>query len=478
MDLTPFFYLKFREELVLIDEIISIGIDIGTTTTQIMLSRLVLENTAGSFELPSIKITDKQILYRSRIYFTPMDGDRVSAQGIRELVDYEIGVAGFSKEQISSGAVIITGESSSKENAKEVLQYISEYSGEFVVETAGPELEGVLAGYGAGAANASSLLHSTVVNFDIGGGTTNAALFKDGNPVSACAFHIGGRLVKIAGNGSVEYISPKIKHMASAAGIQLGALADFAAVKTLTDRMAQMILKLIDGRELDFDERELVLGKGNQTSAERFMFSGGVAEYIYDNQGICDIGQTALYGDIGPMLGASIRECIIGKANLLTPSEKINATVIGAGAYSVEISGSTITYEESMLPLKNIPVIKLSDKELDSISDKITEKMAFYRDTDRVAICFKGSPCPSYNEIKKLAAAIGACFPKYNQTVIVIVENDFAKALGQTLRIILKRTENILCIDRIKVNNGDYIDIGKPIAGVIPVVVKTLIFNK
>ena len=43
----------------------------------------------------------------------------------------------------------------------------------------------------------------------------------------------------------------------------------------------------------------------------------------------------------------------------------------------------------------------------------------------------------------------------------------------------LQHEKDVICIDGIKTLSGDYIDIGETIAGgqVLPVVIKTLIFN-
>ena len=60
-----------------------------------------------------------------------------------------------------------------------------------------------------------------------------------------------------------------------------------------------------------------------------------------------------------------------------------------------------------------------------------------------------------------------------------MIENDIAKALGNALNVLLENGKDIICIDGIYANDGDYIDIGEPVAmgRVVPVVTKTLIFN-
>ena len=55
-------------------DILSVGIDIGTSTTQVVFSRLLLENTGGYFSVPRVSIVDKQILYKSRVHLTPLTG--------------------------------------------------------------------------------------------------------------------------------------------------------------------------------------------------------------------------------------------------------------------------------------------------------------------------------------------------------------------------------------------------------------------
>jgi ethanolamine utilization protein EutA len=163
----------------------------------------------------------------------------------------------------------------------------------------------------------------------------------------------------------------------------------------------------------------------------------------------------------------------------MEPKEKIRATVVGAGIHSVRLSGSTIIFDESILPMKNIPIIKIFNnqhEDLDCIYENARRRMSLFLD-GHVAVAFKGPKAPTYLQIKKMAGAIVKAFESSTHPIIVIVENDFAKALGQTMRNLVKGSKKVICIDNIVVNTGDYIDIGKPLAGTVPVVIKTLIFK-
>jgi ethanolamine utilization protein EutA len=117
-------------------------------------------------------------------------------------------------------------------------------------------------------------------------------------------------------------------------------------------------------------------------------------------------------------------------------------------------------------------------EQLDLIQTQITSKSALYPD-QTVAFALRGWQSPKYVEIKVMANQIVAGLPERTDShpLIVVVEHDFAKALGQTLRTLLPSHKPLVCLDRIRVKGGDYIDIGAPIAGVVPVVIKTLIFD-
>ncbi len=163
----------------------SVGIDLGTSTTQVILSRLRLENSAGAFAVPRVEIVDKEVVYRSPVHFTPLVSDtRLDGAKIREIVEQEYRAAGVTPDMLQTGAVIITGETARKENAREVLEALAGLAGDFVVATAGPDLESVLAARGAGADKLSERERCCLLHYDIGGGTSNLALLDRGKLLS------------------------------------------------------------------------------------------------------------------------------------------------------------------------------------------------------------------------------------------------------------------------------------------------------
>ena len=162
------------------EELLSVGIDIGTSTTQLIFSKLIIENMASSYTVPRIVIVDKEIIYKSPIYFTPLISIKeIDGPKVREIIEKEYQSAGVDKKDIDTGAVIITGETARKQNAEEVLTTLSGFAGDFVVATAGPDLESIISGKGAGAHLYSKEHTTTVVNIDIGGGQVTWQSLKE-----------------------------------------------------------------------------------------------------------------------------------------------------------------------------------------------------------------------------------------------------------------------------------------------------------
>lgn len=468
--------------------ILSAGIDIGTSTTQLIFSRMTIKNIAGFGRVPQTEIVSKEIFYRSNIYFTPLSSPEIiDGERVNEMIRREYELAHVRPSDLASGAVIITGESSRKQNARQVVEALSAIAGDFVVATAGPDLESILAGKGAGAAELSKKTGKIVANLDIGGGTTNICYFKDGEVYDTACLDIGGRLIKEE-DGQITYIAEKMKELLSKHGmtIQVGDNLTREKVWPLVELMAQLLAQAVGLAE---KTKDLEAVKTNrlitvEEPVDIVTFSGGVAacmeEAYEDHQ----------FHDIGVLLAKAIQDNpIFKKIKIENALETMRATVIGAGNYSMNISGSTIEYTERDFPLKNLPIGKIpleKEEDIAQIPENIKKVVKFFCEDEeeqvQLAIAMKGIHCPSFLNIQEMAKNImescDACVPA-GMKLIVIVEADIGKALGQALKRINKNNRSIVCIDSISCNSGDYIDLGVPVAGgsVIPVVVKTLVFQ-
>ena len=441
------------------EKLLSVGLDVGTTSTQMVLSELVIENKAGSFSVPEMQIAQRKILYQSPIHFTPLvQGELVDSQQIRDIVAAEYEKAGIARADVDTGAIIITGETSRKENAAAVLHSISDFAGDFVVATAGPDLESVLAAKGAGAVDFSAESGKTVLHMDIGGGTSNLALIEDGHIIATGCLNVGGRLLKFDKDGAIRYISPVLSGLFEG---KMGQIPTKAQLQELADTLVSA-LETAAGLRNQTDildalwTKEARHGNFRPGKAQVISFSGGVADCIEQDH------PDLAFGDLGPILGRTIRQSLLCRGEYRLGEETIRATVIGAGSHATQLSGSTVFYQNAAFPMKNLPVV--------------TEISALSRLDTPGVLALPGTPDAHYSQITALADQIAGNWP--GGPVLLALQADMAKALGHALALRLPRDTAIVCIDRVFLQEGSYLDIATPVATALPLVVKTLIMNR
>lgn len=474
--------------------ILSVGIDVGTSTTQVVFSKLQMDNAGGYFSVPRVAIVDKEVVYKSEVYMTPLKTDvLIDTEALRDIVAAEFRKAGYRPEDTDSGAVIITGESARKENSDAVLKSLSDFAGDFVVSAAGPDMESLIAGKGSGAWQYSMDHHCRVANLDIGGGTTNVVLFEDGETLARGCLDIGGRLICMNPQGIITKVSPAAAVMAQAAGVSVsvGDRCDELKLTAVTRQMAAALNAYLGVGTKDIDAilRQIKTPGSSDfpvpEKVQAVFFSGGVADLIY-----YESADTWAYGDIGVLLGRAIRESrLFTDFQKMEPGETIRATVVGAGTYTTTISGSTITYSDDIFPLKNIPVIKL-DEELQEAcfageTEPVIRRIQWVlgqNDEEHFILAMPGKRNPGYMEMKRAAASIRQIMDRVQspgEPILLVIESDIAKAMGQMIRQQPDLKRQVVAIDSIHVEDGEYVDMGKPMMNgmVIPVVVKTLIFG-
>ena len=474
------------------DRLLSVGLDVGTTSTQLVLSELVIENRASSFAVPEMEIAQRRVLYKSPIHFTPLlEGNLVNGAGIRRIVEEEYKKAGIDRNQVDTGAIIITGETSRRENAGRVLSELSEFAGDFVVATAGPELESILAAKGAGAVAFSDRTGKPVLHMDIGGGTSNLALIEHGKITKTGCLNVGGRLIKLDADGTVRYVSPVL---AGLWDLRAGEKADRGQIEKIARLLVQALEMAAGLREANSlleqlwtKEASLPLKGGDPQGPEGWhpsgtadaepaplrgepvtiSFSGGVADCIETERPWLE------FGDMGPVLGQEIRKSRLCQGNYILGTETIRATVIGAGCHSTQLSGSTVFCQNVKLPLKNLPVVLLPEAAAD-LAQWMRQKK--YAAEGPVVFAFTGLANPSYAQVTELAEQI--CAGAGKVPILLAMEQDMAKALGQSLGLRMGHDAEILCIDRVKLTEESYLDVGQPIGPALPVVVKTLVLER
>lgn len=453
--------------------LLSVGLDVGTTTTQLIVSRLQVKNRASSFAVPEMTIAQRQIRYRSPVHMTPLLGhDRVDGEGIRALVEQEYEKAGITREQVDTGAVIITGETSRKENAAAVLAALSDHAGEFVVATAGPDLESSLAARGAGAVQYSRDTGQRVLHMDIGGGTSNLAFIEEGRITATGCLNVGGRLLKLTPMGKLTYVSPVLSTLTDLRPGDYPAQGQVEAVAQTLTHALEMAAGLRPATPLL--ENLLTQEAGKWQIPEQkvvLSFSGGVADCI--DRKIAP----GSFGDMGPELGQAIKNSLLCAGPYRLGSETIRATVIGAGCHSTQLSGSTVFCRDVKLPVKNLPVAVFTPGEQDSPElPKLIRQRLKEADSPRVVLALPGYGSPSYAQVSRLAELILEGVG--DREIFVCLEGDMAKALGQRLCLLQTGDRPCLCIDRVRLEEGCYLDVGEPVGPALPVVVKTLILSQ
>ncbi|MHA1939567.1 MAG: ethanolamine ammonia-lyase reactivating factor EutA [Candidatus Thorarchaeota archaeon] len=467
----------------------SVGVDIGTSTSHVVFSSILLERDLKS-RTEKFEIKEKKVLHKGPIHFTPFsDPHTIDFGALRKLILADYANAGFDLAQIDTGAVIITGETARKENAEEIVAALAGETGKFVAATAGPNFESVLAAHGAGAVIRSAETGLTIMNVDIGGGSSNIAVCRDGKVIATAAINVGGRLVATDETGTIIRLEETGKRLGEKVGLdlQLGQDLDSPTKHLLGQALADSLIQAIEGKnESEITEMLMMTPTLDfQEKVDEVMFSGGVAEFIYGLE-------TSDYNDLGLILAQSIVHLVDRHEIPMTePEHRIRATVIGAGQSSLQVSGST-TFLSSGLeyPLRNLPVItphvpkgKTSFNKVRDAIQNALKRFDIEEGTDPLILAFADAVRPSYESLTVFAKGIVSGLPKTvaNGTpILMCFDTDIGNSVGNVMKRETGVVNEILSIDEISLHEGDFVDIGEPIIEnvVVPVVVKTLVFEE
>jgi ethanolamine utilization protein EutA len=465
----------------------SVGIDIGSTTTQLVFSRLTLGFVE---EKHKYDIVEREVTHLSEISLTPfLNGFTIDIEGLRRILNSAYEEAGYTPEDIETGAIIITGVAALRENAEMILSLFSDQMGKFVCATAGPNYEAVLAAHGSGAVELSDRGLRTVMNVDVGGGTTKVALVRNGEVLETASIYVGARHVVMDEEWRVTRVEEPAEIVASGNGLSfaVGEVAPEEDRKALASAQADCLFEVLGRGWLSPLTEKLMQTPplSYQGRVDLVVFSGGVSEYVYGYE-------KRDFGDIGALLGEEICSRV-GDLGIpvVEPTERIRATVIGESQYTLQVSGTTnLISSLGLLPMRNLPVVApsfvsnvLNRREMEEEIIRALEMHDLRPGEDAFALAFRRSVVnqPSYQLMKSLAGAVVDALRAAvdgGGIVVLVFEADIGMGIGRVIEEEVAPGCDLISIDEIKLSDFNYIDIGEPAGdrGFIPVIVKSLIF--
>ena len=471
----------------------SVGIDIGSSGTQVIFSRINMRRLGEDLS-SRFFVVSREALFQSPVTLTPYQNEeRIDEVRLGTIIDNAYDAARMHPDDIDTGVVILTGEALRRENAEAIAAVIAEMGGDFVCATAGHHMEAMLAGYGSGAARVSSDEGKRILNVDIGGGTTKLALVEKGMVIATAAIHIGGRLQVVDTSGAITRLDPAGRHHAERAGFRWrrGDLASASAMDTVAEVMADALIAALTVRPLPPDIAQLYLTDSIEDLGriDGVMFSGGVAEYIYQRE-------DRDFGDLGARLGHALGQRISSGVlpwPVLPAGECIRATALGASEYSVQLSGSTgyISQAGELLPRRNLQVLQplyTCEEVIDAerVAKAIGNHIAAFDLTDgerEIALAFRWQGAPAHERLFAFAQGIKRGLADRiarRQPLFVMLDGDVAQTLGAILREELQVESEILVIDGVVLRDFDYVDLGRirmP-SNTVPVTIKSLVFSE
>ncbi|MHA2074530.1 MAG: ethanolamine ammonia-lyase reactivating factor EutA [Candidatus Hodarchaeales archaeon] len=480
-----------------IKRINSVGIDIGTSTSHLIFSELVLKKDPSA-RTEKYHVAERHIKHRGNIFFTPLkDTNEIDIERLTQILLEEYHKAGLKTKDIDTGAVIVTGESAKKENAEIIVQRLAEETGKFVAGTAGPNFESIISAFGSGAVEYSKNHNCKLIHSDVGGGTANIALINGGEIIATACINVGGRLIVFNDQNEITRLEPAGQKTLQYCNLNLK-LGD-RITDTQKDRVAHVLaLALMDiltnrkNEDISTLTRDLMmtplLPSDSLEGDYNYSFSGGVAEFIY-NKSIQD------FNDLGLHLGNHLRFLTVSSNyGLIEAPEKIRATVIGASEYTLQVSGSTTFMSEKfqkckLLPIRNLPIVTPIIKR-DQISEEYVAKqisialnrLDIVEGKTPIALAFRDPVRTVYDKLKVFSEGIVKAMPNTilkDQPIILVFDTDIGNSVGNVLLRETQISNGILSIDEIILQEGDFIEIGEPIIQnrVFPIVIKSLMFG-
>lgn len=474
-------HISEEEEL----KLTSVGVDIGSSTSHLVFSRLELK-----LEGTRYRVTRREIVNESEILLTPyVDDTRIDVEALEAFINKQYKNARINREEVDTGALILTGVAVRRRNARAIAELFAAEAGKFVAVSAGDGLEATMAAHGSGAVAYSAKTGGVVLNIDIGGGTSKFAVCNNGKVQEVSSIDIGARLLAFDPDGALVRIEEAGRKHAARAGmnVELGQKVSQDGLHAMVSGMIEKLFAMI-GPEPVSDELKGFLRLPPLTyrgEIDSVMFSGGVSEFIYHRQKMS-------FGDLGPLMADEIHRRIPDLGMLvIEPTARIRATVIGASQYTIQVSGNTIFITpEDAVPVRNVPVVapefSFDGDDIDQAAvthavQNALRRLDLLNARQPVAVAFHWQGSATFFRLQSFSKGIAEGLESIlgkGHPLLLVNDGDIGGIVGLHFQEELQIQNPIISIDGIALNDFDYIDIGALIqsSGSVPVVIKSLIF--
>ena len=461
----------------------SVGIDIGSSGTQVVFSEVHLRRFGESLQ-SRFHVVERRTLHQSPVSFTPYRDDlTIDAEALGRILDEAYAGARIRPEDVDTGAVILTGEALRRRNARQVAQVVAGQAGDLVCASAGHHMEATIAAHGSGAVDLSRD-GLRLLNVDIGGGTTKLALVENGAVLQTAALHVGGRLMAHDG-GVVTRLEPGGRRLAARVGVDwaVGSAVHPSDLRDVAALMADIVVRATSTKD-EVADGDLYLTPPlvHERPVDGIVFSGGVAEYVHGRE-------RRDLGDLGLPLGGAIAARVEAddlEAPVVDAGAGIRATVVGASEFTVQLSGSTsYVGDGSALPARNLqvarPVYELGDEvRPEVVAGAVREALGqgFRDDRGGIALALSWSGDPTYQRLRALADGVAAGLDDGTEPVYLLVDADIALSLGHLLADEVGLPRALVVLDGLGLGTFDFADLGtqRLPSRTVPVTVKSLLF--
>ncbi|MFM9913077.1 MAG: ethanolamine ammonia-lyase reactivating factor EutA [Methylophilaceae bacterium] len=456
-----------------------LGLDFGSTTS----SALVAEASVTSNCITGrMEFGTPHVMFKSTPVFTPFIQGNIDEVAIAALMRQWLAESGLGT--IFAGGSIITGLAAQSHNAAAITKLVRELVGETVIATAeDPRLESWLAFMGSCSALSRHHQNTPIINFDIGGGTTNVALGRCGNVLQTACYFIGARHFQFVPGG---YQLIAMSDYGRALLLELG--IDVSLGDTLAPKQCQQIMdyycRALEAVALgDATFFSSTIGQQLEQVAyqsapdlpiPKITFSGGVGELLYQHAAGETLPSTTFYGDFGIVLTRAIAASPILSRDLrdFVPENRGRATVYGLTLHSTEISGTTLFLPKpECLPLRDLPIVSKLPANASLAAWQAALGLAVHREQGAcIQITGDVSQLSDIRSIAyNIAQSLAAWAYPVHQPLVILVESNIGKALGNYATNWTKSGFNLLVIDEIPIRDAHFVNIGGVHQQIVPI---------